>query len=110
GTNLVLYVFVSLMTRQRVGERLQIATFFQDSTPRREPGDPLPAQAAPRIADLLALMERFMGNERARAALAQYADAPAERPNLQRPATLDMISDTERQLASVIGASTARVV
>jgi signal transduction histidine kinase/CheY-like chemotaxis protein len=110
GCNTALYVALSLFTRQRVREKIQIASFFQDpehstDTPQRHAWE-----GGIMIADLYAVGDRFMGEERSRALFRNYERRNATRLYPQRPASAHLMKYVERQLASVIGASTARVV
>lgn len=60
--------------------------------------------------DLQALADRFMGDERAETVFRNYERRNAIRLYPQRPATTHLMKYIERQLASIIGGSTARVV
>ncbi|WP_100640469.1 NahK/ErcS family hybrid sensor histidine kinase/response regulator [Marinobacter salexigens] len=110
GINTLVYVLLSLVTRQRVREKIQIASFFQDPHPK---GDSVQHQSWQReilTSDLQALSDRFMGEERSEAIFRNYGRRNAVRLYPQRPASTHLMKYVERQLASVIGASTARVV
>lgn len=110
GINLLCYVSLSLLTRQRVREKIQIAAFFHDPQPRMEGDDQRVWESETLVGDLRALADRFMGEERAEAIFANYERRNAIRLSAQKPATPHLMKFMERQLASVIGASTARVV
>ncbi|MCK7543268.1 hybrid sensor histidine kinase/response regulator [Marinobacter bryozoorum] len=110
GINTLVYVILSLTTRQRVREKIQIASFFHDANPRTDTSHQQAWQGEVLTADLQALAERFMGEERAEALLTNYERRNAMRLSPQRPASSHLMRYIERQLASVIGASTARVV
>ena len=110
GINTLAYVLLSLTTRQRVREKIQIASFFQEPHPRAETSQQQVWQGQVMTADLQALAERFMGEERAEALFTNYERRNAMRLAPQRPASSHLMRYIERQLASVIGASTARVV
>ncbi|OZB16812.1 MAG: histidine kinase, partial [Marinobacter sp. 34-60-7] len=60
--------------------------------------------------DLQALTDRFMGEERSESVFRNYERRNAIRLYPHRPASTHLMKYVERQLASVIGASTARVV
>ncbi|MFW5824322.1 MAG: NahK/ErcS family hybrid sensor histidine kinase/response regulator, partial [Marinobacter sp.] len=110
GINTLAYVVLSLTTRQRVREKIQIAAFFHEPHPRVETTQQQVWQGEVLTADLQALAERFMGEERAEALFTNYERRNAMRLAPQRPASSHLMRYIERQLASVIGASTARVV
>lgn len=110
GVNTLLYVTLSLLTRQRVREKIQIAAFFQDPQPRSETPQQQAWEGEVLTSDLQALADRFMGDERADALFRNYERRNAIRLSPQRPASTHLMKYIERQLASVIGASTARVV
>lgn len=110
GINTLTYIVLSLLTRQRVREKIQIASFFHDPQPRAETPQQQAWEGEVLTADLHALADRFMGEERAEALFRNYERRNAIRLSPQRPASSHLMKYIERQLASVIGASTARVV
>lgn len=110
GVNTLVYVLLSLVTRQRVREKIQIASFFQDPHPKGDTVQHQSWQEEILTSDLQALTERFMGEERSEVVFRNYERRNAIRLHLHRPASPHLMKYIERQLASVIGASTARVV
>lgn len=110
GVNIFLFVALSLLTRQRIRERIQIAAFFQEPQPRTDHPEEIVREGDVTVADLRALAERFLGAERAEAIFQQFEYRHAMRLTTQRIATPYLMKHVERQLAAVIGASTARVV
>lgn len=110
GINTLAYILLSLLTRQRIREKIQIAAFFHDAQPRQESAQHQSWQGEILISDLQALTDRFMGEERSESVFRNYERRNAIRLYLHRPATTHLMKYIERQLASVIGASTARVV
>ncbi|MCG9577175.1 hybrid sensor histidine kinase/response regulator [Vibrio tubiashii] len=106
--NTLCYVVVSLLTRASLSERLQSASFV---------GAPLPEsenmslyQSRVTVGELEMLASRFVGRQRVRSAFRQYWQQQRETllPNQQAPSTL--IRHTERVLAGVFGASSAKLV
>ena len=110
GINTVTYIVLSMLTRQRVREKIQIASFFHDPQPRAETPQQQSWQGEIMTSDLQAISDRFMGEERAEAIFRNYERRNAIRLHPHRPASSHLMKFIERQLASVIGASTARVV
>ena len=110
GVNTGVYVFLSLVTRQRIREKIQIAAFFHESQPKAESAQHQSWQGEILTADLQALADRFMGEERSESIFQNYERRNAIRLHPHRPASSHLMKYVERQLASVIGASTARVV
>ncbi len=108
--NLGLYVGVSLASTQSAIERIQ-ATRFVEVFQQADAGDRtrLWRGTAP-LKDLMALVARFTGKRRADQAFADYAAARGL--NLARLADADaeLVNFTERTLAGVIGAASARVM
>ncbi|UTM58994.1 hybrid sensor histidine kinase/response regulator [Photobacterium sp. CCB-ST2H9] len=106
--NLVLYVVVSMVTRSSLTERLQAATFV--GAPMPEADDARLYQARVTVSELEMLAGRFVGRKRVRHAFTQFARQHQNEflPQQQAPATL--IRHTERVLAGVFGASSARLV
>ncbi|EAZ98647.1 PAS domain-containing hybrid sensor histidine kinase/response regulator [Marinobacter sp. ELB17] len=110
GANTAIYIVLSLLTRQRVREKIQIASYFQDAHGRGETPHQQTWQGQILTSDLQALADRFMGDERAETVFRNYERRNAIRLYPQRPATTHLMKYIERQLASIIGGSTARVV
>ncbi|USD32777.1 MULTISPECIES: PAS domain-containing hybrid sensor histidine kinase/response regulator [Vibrio] len=106
--NALCYVVVSLMTRSSLSERLQSASFV--GTPMPESENISLYQSRVTVGELEMLASRFVGRQRVRNAFEQYWAQQHETmlPNQQAPASL--IRHTERVLAGVFGASSAKLV
>ncbi|MCC2524492.1 PAS domain-containing hybrid sensor histidine kinase/response regulator [Vibrio coralliilyticus] len=106
--NALCYVLVSLMTRSSLSERLQSASFV--GTPMPESENISLYQSRVTVGELEMLAARFVGRQRVRIAFEQYWAQQHETmlPNQQAPASL--IRHTERVLAGVFGASSAKLV
>lgn len=107
--NIGLFVGVSLLDHPDAGERAQATAFVEVF---RQPG-PAAASAEWRsgssIADLHALLARFLGPERTDAAFADYARQRGAALDPRRSADADLILFAERLLAGMVGAASARV-
>ena len=108
GCNFVVFVVVSLFSRTRVTEHWQASRFVSlddelDSGPSR-------AMLRVTVADLLMLAARFVGDERAQTGFERFAEAQGVVFNPAQVADSNWITQTERLLAGVLGASSARVV
>lgn len=133
--NLVLYVLVSLVTHQRFSERMQAAAFVEDKASEQDELNIYHSRVT--VAELEVLAARFVGRARMRESFksfevqyqhqmseqnqsfeldtplapTQYLDPklpPVLLPQTQAPPSL--ILHTERLLAGVFGASSARLV
>ncbi|MGY5652315.1 hybrid sensor histidine kinase/response regulator [Vibrio cincinnatiensis] len=106
--NALCYVVVSLFTRSSLSERLQSASFI--GTPLPENENMSLYQSRVTVAELEMLASRFVGRPRVKSAFGQYWHQQQEAlmPNQQAPAGL--IRHTERVLAGVFGASSAKLV
>ena len=105
--NVGCYVLVSLVTRQSAIERIQ-ASLFVDST--AVPGGTSQFwRGNATISDLQRLAARFVGNDHAEAAFADFARSRRLNPSLDE-ANPEFVEFTERLLAGAIGTATARVV
>ncbi len=108
GLNTLAYVLVSLMTTQRVSERIQVASFLDVAG---APGsNNLDWLSTATVEDLTALAERFIGPERTHKALETFERRHRVRLAPGKAASAELVKYIERQLASVIGSSTARAV
>ncbi len=72
--------------------------------------DSVPRAGIATVGDFLRLTRRFLGEERTREAYASYFQLLEEPVAEQQPADAELVYHTERVLASVIGASSARLV
>ena len=106
--NAVCYVIVSLLTRSSLSERLQSAAFV--GTPLPESENISLYQSRVTVGELEMLASRFVGRSRVRVAFRQYWAQQRETlmPNQQAPSSF--IRHTERVLAGVFGASSAKLV
>ena len=106
--NFAVFVIVSMIRRTRVLEHWQASRFVSLD----DDWDTGPSRAMLRVTvdDLLTLAARFIGEERARAGFERFAEAQGVELNTVQVADSNWISQTERLLAGVLGASSARVV
>ncbi|MDT0502467.1 NahK/ErcS family hybrid sensor histidine kinase/response regulator [Halomonas sp. PAR7] len=109
GVNLFCYIFVSQVTSQRVVERIQ-ASLFVDSVETRQTSVNRPWTGATTVGDLKVLCERFLGASQVSRAFDDYARRSGKPLEDGTRASIDVIQFTERFLASVLGASSARIV
>ncbi|SDN80718.1 NahK/ErcS family hybrid sensor histidine kinase/response regulator [Vreelandella arcis] len=109
GLNLFGYIFISQVTSQRVVERIQ-ASLFVDSVETRQTSVNRPWTGATTVGDLKVLCERFLGAGQVGRAFEDYARRTGKPLDDGTRASIDVIQFTERFLASVLGASSARIV
>ncbi|MEC8916533.1 MAG: NahK/ErcS family hybrid sensor histidine kinase/response regulator [Pseudomonadota bacterium] len=109
GFNLFFYIFISQLTPQRVVERIQ-ASLFVDSIETRQTTVNRPWTGATTMGDLKVLCERFLGKSQVERAFEDYARRNAKPMDNNTRASIDVIQFTERLLASVLGASSSRIV
>ncbi len=107
--NAATMMLVSARWRPSVDERLRIAPFLDPYSQRQA----LVAGEWPgsvRVADLLALAGRVLGERHARRAFDEQAQALGRELKPEAPADRTWVQFTERQLAAAIGAASARLV
>lgn len=109
GFNLFCYIFVSQITPQRVVERIQ-ASLFVDSVETRQTSVNRPWTGATTVGDLRVLCERFLSASQVTRAFDDYARRSGQPLEANTRASIDAIQFTERLMASVLGASSARIV
>lgn len=109
GANILVFVVVSLRSRQSIAERIQ-ATVFHTPVATRRLAPAVGGGATLKTGDLVALGEQFLGEQHARLSFADFA--ASESIELLPTANADprLLQFTERLLAGAIGASSARVV
>ncbi|MCC2639031.1 MAG: response regulator [Moraxellaceae bacterium] len=108
GANTLVYVLVSRQSRVGLADRLQAAAFVNPGLPVDREHLPRPARITQ--ADLQALIERFTGRPRAVECLAEYAVAHFVTLDPAAPCDAALLAYAERELAGVIGASSAAAV
>ncbi|MGA7485796.1 MAG: sensor histidine kinase [Xanthobacteraceae bacterium] len=106
--NVLGYLIGSLASRHDLHERIQ-AALFVDAFRRGADQPQLWRRSAP-IEELHALLQRFIGHERADKAFEDYAAAHDQGIGESPEADADLIAFVERLLAGSIGAASARVM
>ena len=107
--NLGAYVVVSLARSPSAVEASQ-ATLFVDALKRPRPVGAALWRGSVAVADLLTLVGRFLGPERARSAFTAYARQLGVAAPEALVADADLVHFAESQLAGAIGSASARVM
>ena len=107
--NILVFVIVSLLTRQSMIEKIQARAFSSPITQGRDER-PLPTASDLTNADLRALADRFLGDDHAQRSFADFAEQEELKIVPSMPADRQLLQFTERLLAGAIGAASARVV
>lgn len=110
GVNLLFYIGIPSLSVPGLRERLQAGRFMEDPQ-ALAPIKPANIKVSATVGDLLELLERFFGAERARAELSGYAQRqklPAFR--LDDRAAPELVRFIEHLLSGALGASSARLV
>jgi len=109
GANIVIFVIVSMLTRQSMIEKIQARSFGSLAA-----GVGAASVAAARhdisCTDLRSLAERFLGYENAERSFSDFAASTGVDLSSSGPADRRLLLFTERLIAGAIGASSARVV
>ncbi|USD65451.1 NahK/ErcS family hybrid sensor histidine kinase/response regulator [Vibrio sp. SCSIO 43136] len=106
--NTACYILVSLFTRASLSERLQSAAFV--GTPLPEAENFSLYQSRVTVAELEMLASRFVGRRRAKSAFTQFWKHYGGEMLPNQQASSALIRHTERVLAGVFGASSAKLV
>jgi len=106
--NAACYILVSLLTRASLSERLQSAAFV--GTPLPESENVSLYQSRVTVAELEMLASRFVGRSRVRSAFDQFWHHHGGQLLPNQQASSALIRHTERVLAGVFGASSAKLV
>lgn len=107
--NIAVLVFVSLLTRQSMIERIQART-FTGPVVAADGARPAAARYDLTTADLRSLAERFLGEKHANRSFADFAQREGIDIAPSAAADRRLIQFTERMLAGAIGAASARIV
>ncbi|MEO0714221.1 MAG: PAS-domain containing protein [Pseudomonadota bacterium] len=111
GLNLLAYVGLSLSARERLRDRIQAAAFVGDRNDRFVQSAPTTGLSSEVTPDgLQALASRFLDREAVRHAFDRFEQEIGVTVHGDMPAEWRLIQQTERLLASALGASSARVV
>jgi Na+/proline symporter/signal transduction histidine kinase/CheY-like chemotaxis protein len=107
--NALTFILVSGFSRTRVLEHWQASRFVSPDSPPWQEG---PSRALLRVTidDLLMLAGRFVGEERAERSFARFALTHGSALSVSQVAGSAWIAHSERLLAGVLGASSARAV
>jgi Na+/proline symporter/nitrogen-specific signal transduction histidine kinase len=107
--NIGAYGVVSIFTRQSVAEQAQAARFVDVY---RKGGAPAlrTGKGMASMTDLEALLARFLGAERARAAMREYATRRGYSTPAEMTADADVVNFAETALAGAIGGASARIM
>ncbi|WP_142849837.1 sensor histidine kinase [Telmatospirillum sp. J64-1] len=108
--NIGCYVMVSLLTQQNAMERIQATLFVDVFRPSGEHGSSRFWRGTATVADLYALVLRFLGRERTERAFRLYAAEHKIDFAKVTQADPDLVNFSERLLAGTIGAASARVM
>ncbi len=108
GCNLLLYIGVSALTTQRMSEKIQVASFLDRSHALEDSNNIIAGETT--VDDLMALAERFLGKDKVQDILASFSRRKQLDLHPKRIAPQELIKQVEKQLASAIGSSTARIV
>ena len=106
--NVGLFVGISLVTSQSVIERSQAVQFVEIF--KKADGDARVWRSRATNGDLRQLLTRFVGQALTDAAFARFERESRRQLEDRNPAGSDVVSFTERQLAGVIGAASARIM
>lgn len=109
ASNFVTFIAISMLSRTRMLEHWQASRFVSLDGEQWADG-PSRTMLHVTVADLLTLASRFVGEERAQAGFIRFAQQQEAVFNPGQVADNSWITHTERLLAGVLGASSARVV
>jgi Na+/proline symporter/signal transduction histidine kinase len=104
------YVLVSVLTVQSVAEQTQAARFVDVFRRVGEGPDVHIWKGKASLPDLEALLARFLGRERADAAVAGYAKRRGFGSAAEMPADASLVQFAEIELAGAIGGASARIM
>ena len=108
--NVGLFIGLSLTGRRNPAEHVQAAKFVDAFAPAREGGDAVFYRGTASVGELQALLERFLGPDRAEDALAAYAARTGADVSPERSADADLVHHVETLLAGAVGSTSARFV
>ena len=108
--NTFAYVFVSLKTTPGTLEIAQADLFVDIYKYRQQTGEYGVRRREARMHDILTLMNRFLGTERAGVLLKNYEQNTGINPSGQAIAKADLVNYVETHLTGALGAASAKVI
>ena len=109
GANVAIFLLVSLASRQSMVERIQARAFTDAGRENRLPAMPA-RESEIAVSDLRAVAGRFVGEDNARRAFADFARRRDRELAPSSVADRSVLQFTERLVAGTIGAASARIV
>lgn len=110
SSNLAVYILISRLLPQRMIDRIQASAFVDNQELKPVKNSRL-WKGSTKLGDLRNLAERFVGTESVQKAFSDYANKRNQTAlKDEDPASIELIQFTERLLAGVLGASSARIV
>ncbi|MEE2001429.1 PAS-domain containing protein [Alkalimonas sp. MEB108] len=106
GLNSLAFVLVSLLTRVPLKDRLQAVAFVKPNLPIDHQDTPA-RRIKIRNSDLRTLLERFVGQQRALECLQEFGRRQQQELDPDDQPSVRLVEHVERELAGVIGASSA---
>ena len=107
GLNTLAYVLMSLLHKADLNDRLQAVAFVKPNLPLPDDGKTLLRRNLVTSADILTLLERFVGAHRVRESLDEFEQRHGYRPSTDDVLQVQLLRHVERELAGVIGSSSA---
>ncbi len=108
--NLLAFVSVSLLRPLEPIERLQTNVFVEDAPPRPGSAQFRPWRTRIPMADLMATVSRYLGEERTQRSFAEYMVTRGIDPQTNAQGDMHALKFAENLLASAIGAPSSRLV
>ncbi len=106
GLNTFAYMLMSLLHKADLNDRLQAVAFVKPNLPLPDDGKALRRNLVT-SADILTLLERFVGTHRVRGSLDEFEQRHGYRPSADDVLQPQLLRHVERELAGVIGSSSA---
>lgn len=108
--NVFLYILISLTVRQSSREHIQAILFVDIFNQGKNPESAVVWKGQASAPDLNALLENFLGKKKAKKALQAFAHSTGIDPDSERYAGSEFVTYSQRLLAGVIGAASARIL
>lgn len=106
GLNTLAYVLMSVVHKADLNDRLQAVAFVKPNLPLPDDSKTLKRNSVA-SADILTLLERFVGSHRVHESLDEFEQRNGYRPSADDVLQPQLLRHVERELAGVIGSSSA---
>jgi len=108
--NVFLYILISLLSKQSSREHNQAILFVDIFNHGKNPDRSIVWKGQASLPDIKSLLENFLGEKKTKKALQEFSESTGRDPESDGFADPELVNYSQRLLAGVIGAASARIL